>query len=562
MAMVISKFHRLIQSRLLWAAFLVVIVFSFVVWGTQTVGRATRGGPENTSPGRLDGQPVPFEEFRNAWHSVYVGWALRIGQPPRVSAELDRIIRREAWRRLAALREAERMGLRTGDDELVSFVRALPFFQNNGQYDPERYRLFLNQTLLQWGYTRGFFLEYTRGEITMDKLRRLVESAALVSAGDIETEVARLTDVLKVEYAVLGRAAVEGGTTVTETDARAVYEANPTRYALPPKVAVRAVFFAWEPYLERVAPIPEARLEEYYQRNLAEFRAPAAPPEGSDAAAASERTLPFEEARGAIERKLREQAARALAREQAEAFCNRLSPAITDRPPSFDDAATAVGLTPIALPPFAEEEPVAEFPPRSPLHRAAFELRATPDEYFSDPIGGEKGFYVLALQERIPSRVPAFEEVADRAMSDARERRVTEALEQRSRALAEKVRGGAPMAEAAAEFGADSGVTEEFSVLRGLREPDFASTLVRAASGADAGEVPDPLDIGQGRRLALRVATRRPGDAQEVQNLRRTVAQRLRTEYAQLSFEAWLDSLLRPGRFEDLAPRRAETDDE
>ena len=34
MAMLISKFHRLIQSRLLWAAFLVIVVISFVFWGS------------------------------------------------------------------------------------------------------------------------------------------------------------------------------------------------------------------------------------------------------------------------------------------------------------------------------------------------------------------------------------------------------------------------------------------------------------------------------------------------------------------------------------------------
>ena len=33
MAMMISKFHKLIQSRLLWGAFLVIIVFSCVIWG-------------------------------------------------------------------------------------------------------------------------------------------------------------------------------------------------------------------------------------------------------------------------------------------------------------------------------------------------------------------------------------------------------------------------------------------------------------------------------------------------------------------------------------------------
>ena len=33
MAMMISKFHKLIQSRLLWGGFLVVIIFSFIIWG-------------------------------------------------------------------------------------------------------------------------------------------------------------------------------------------------------------------------------------------------------------------------------------------------------------------------------------------------------------------------------------------------------------------------------------------------------------------------------------------------------------------------------------------------
>jgi len=561
MAMVISKFHRLIQSRLLWAAFLVVIVFSFVFWGTQTVSRASRGSAEEVAPGRLAGKPVPVEEFRDAWHSVYVGFALRVGQPPRVNEQMDRAIRDIAWRRLVALREARRMGLHTGDDELIEAIRQQPSFQTNGQFDVNRYNFFIGQTLQQWGYTKAFFLEYIRGEITLGKLRRLIEAAAAVPPAELDAELARITDVLNAEYVVIPRSAVEAGISASEADARATYEADPSRYTIPPKVAVRAVFFPWEPHLDRVGLIPETELEDYYQRNSAEFRAP--PPADAPDADPRGAVQPFEEVRSRIEAKLREQAARARARAEADAFYARISPSLADRPLSFDDAAAAAGLSPALFAPFALDEASGEFPPGSAFHRAAFDLRPNPDEYFSDPVPADKGFYVLALAERIPARIPAFEEVAERALNDARERLVSEALDARARAAAEGVRGGRALADVAAEMGLTTAQSGEFTVMRGLREPDFAPLLVRAASSANAGEVPEPVDIGDGRRLVLRVLERRPGDPQEMQNLRAAVALRLRRENGQIAFEAWQEQLLRAGRLEETAVRRGRgADDE
>ncbi len=563
MAMVISKFHRLIQSRLLWAAFLVIIVFSFVFWGTQTVGRASRGSADSESPGRLDGKPVPPEEFRDAWHSVYVGFALRLGQPPRVNEQMDRALRDIAWRRLVALREARRLGLHTGDDELVEAIRQQPTFQTNGQFDVNRYNFFIGQTLQQWGYTKGFFLEYLRGEITLGKIRRLIESAALVPPMEVDAEVARMTDILVAEYLVIPRSAVEAGITATEADARAAYAADPSRYAVPPKVAVRAVFFPVQPHLERVGAIPESELEDYYHRHTAEFRVPSAS-DGSDAADRRETIRPFEEVRSRIEAQLRDQAARALARAEADAFCARISPSLADRPMSFDEAAAQAreAALPTAIPPFSIEEASGEFPPGSAFHRAAFALRPNPDEYFSDPIPSANGFYVLALTERIPARIPEYEEVAERALADARERMISEALDAKAREIAENLRNGNSMAEVSATAGLTAATTAEFTVMKGLAEPDFAPLLVRAAASANEGEIPEPVDIGADRRLVFRLLQRRPGNPQELQNLRGAIALRLRRENAQIAFEAWQEQLLRRGRFEETAPRRTRSDGE
>jgi len=67
MAMLISRFNKLIRSRILWGVFLVIIVFSFVVWGTFS-----GGSREETarSPGRMYGKDVPAAEFHQAYQAV------------------------------------------------------------------------------------------------------------------------------------------------------------------------------------------------------------------------------------------------------------------------------------------------------------------------------------------------------------------------------------------------------------------------------------------------------------------------------------------------------------
>ncbi len=63
MTMMISKFHKLIQSRLLWGAILIIIVFSFVVWGMVWPSQMDEMDQVNAA-GILDGEPVSHGEYR------------------------------------------------------------------------------------------------------------------------------------------------------------------------------------------------------------------------------------------------------------------------------------------------------------------------------------------------------------------------------------------------------------------------------------------------------------------------------------------------------------------
>ena len=80
MPMLISKFHRLIQSRLLWATFLIVIVFSFVIWGTQMPSQ-NKAAKEANAEGKLNDKWVSREEFRKAYFDTYMSVVFAVGKP-------------------------------------------------------------------------------------------------------------------------------------------------------------------------------------------------------------------------------------------------------------------------------------------------------------------------------------------------------------------------------------------------------------------------------------------------------------------------------------------------
>ena len=114
MTMMISKFHRLIQSRLLWGIFLVVIVFSFVIWGMVWPSQRDRAGQAD-AVGTLDGETVGFNEFRAADRSIRLSRALALGRDAASTPETEVLLRQLAWQRVATLREARKLGITASD---------------------------------------------------------------------------------------------------------------------------------------------------------------------------------------------------------------------------------------------------------------------------------------------------------------------------------------------------------------------------------------------------------------------------------------------------------------
>ena len=549
MTMMISKFHKLIQSRLLWGTFLVIIVFSFVVWGMVWPSDLKKAEQANAA-GTLDGEPIPHGEFRSAYLSTYLARALALGREIQSTPETDAALRKLSWQRLATLREAAKLGLVATDQELVGAIRS-NFSETNGAYNPERYQAFLQNMIQPLGFTIGQFEQHLREEIQIQKLAHLIGRQAQVTPLEVRRTFETLLDTFTVEYAMVGPADVEPGVSVSDEDARQLFDADPAAFTIPEQREISYAAFPVADYLDEAAEISDDDVQDYYELHIEDYTSTETDTNGQP----REVVADLEEVRDGIVTALRRQAAA----EKADAAAAELAfHAIPDRDgtvPEFAAEVEKTGRQMKKLPPFSRFEVPLE-DGGAALAAAAFELAPNSFDRVSAPLAGAENVYVLYLDKIHEPRVPNFDEARDRVRAYAKDKAVAEALAAKGteiqKVAAEGLAAGKTFEQAVAGTGAKTVAAEPFTGLSGSSSTNEAvQALVQAVVSYNQGEVADPVPVGESLIVAhLKVRT--PADPTTFDSYQTEIASAIRARRGQGLFRDWQANLLAPERFTDL----------
>ncbi len=556
MAMMISKFHKLIQSRLLWIGFLVVIVFSFVIWGMVWPSDLDEQERLNAA-GLLDGEPVTHGEFRSAYLSTYLGASLSMGREILSSPENEALLRRRTWLRVATLREAAKLGLIVTENELISAIRS-NFTDEQGRYNPQQYQAFIQNLVRPMGFTAAHFEQHVREEILMQKLGSLIGRQAQVTPLEIRRTFDTLMDSFTVEYVQVGPGDVEDDIAVTEEDVRALFDENPERFRVPEQREVLYAAFPIE--VDEEAEFSDEDIQDYYELNIDDF----VRTETDEGGETRDVVEDLDEARDRILAALRREAALTRAESAATELAFRAIPGRDGRIPDFSAEAEQSGSTAESLPPFSGfDVPVEDAGPS--FTRAAFELELGAFDRISIPIVGQERVYVIHLSQIHAPRIPAFEDVQEEAMEAAREQTVNRAIQARASALQEAARAGLAagktFAEALGGFDIEIVSPPSFTGFSGSSSEDVAvQSLVQTVVAFNTGEVTDPVPVPDGVILAY-VAEREPADPESFGAFRDEIASAIRGRRAQGLFNDWQDGLLAPERFTDLQRQERPEDD-
>ena len=572
--MVITKFHKLIQSKLLWGGFLVIIVFSFVIWGTPYLFSGGKGGGrESGEEGMLYGKPVARADFYAAHQHVYAGIALSMGHKPNLPDGAEKMIRQSTWRRIVMLKEAEKLGLRTANPEVQSTIQSQPMFRDNaGQFSLGLYQTFLARSLGEMGFSEAFFEEHIREEITLQKLRMMMAQAVLPPPGDILRVFSLLQDTFQLEYVTLAPELVEKSVTVSPEMAQAFFERDRAHYTIPAQARAKYVFFARNDHTNGLPAVSDSDAQDYYDDHGDEFSEMIPATETNAAASATnavEKAEPkmikhrkeFETVKSAIVARIAQGMAMDRAEQAANEFVGLVAGDRSGKPLSFEEAAARVKTTVRTLAPFSAKEAPAGIAAGPDFNEAVFALSADSTENFTSPVRGEDGSYVATLVEKIAPRVPAFEEVRAAVTAEARAAAVSDALMAKAKAVREAGRrAGAKFVEAAKGLGLKPVVTPEFTLSKGLGDDPHSDLLMPAVISCNAGEFTDILPAGEGVLIVARLAQRRPADPALLPSLRPEIVQMLSREREREVVDSWEEALLKQAHFKDTAVAREKDD--
>lgn len=551
MAMLITKFHRLIQSKILWLFFLVVIIFSFVIWGTTMPTAEDRA---NNAAGQLDGESVSFEDFQRMRFHTYLSIVLMSGRDINITPEVDEELYKMAWQRLATLREAEKLGIGATDEEVVNAIQSLQFLQTNGQFNPQAYEGFYQQFLAPRRASKQMFDEHIRQEIVLQKFRVITDRMLLVTPQEIQRTYSTLTDTFTVQYVTLQPSLVADDVAVSEEDILAYFTKDPSVFTLAEKVSVKAAVFPVADFADKVE-ISDAEIREYYDFNLDKFAEVSEEAETNAFSLASTTYKPLEEVSGEIRGILTAIEARVKAEEEANRLVQQLSDRNAEGRGVFDKVAAEMGVELVLPKPFTVAQQPEGLEAGPELVRAAFALSDDNDYYYSDPIKGSNYVYVLSLQERIPERVPEFDEVKADVALMAREFALYNALTEKAQEIRESVIAGLAVGlsfdESLKAYGLTSEKLEPFTISDMKIDEELASNLVRPILVLNQNELTELIQTEDGILLGY-VAGRTPSaDPGGFSAMQQQITAMLRREFSRVAFTDLQQHLLTQGGFVD-----------
>jgi hypothetical protein len=476
-------------------------------------------------------------------------YSMMSGRALETTPEIDEVIRRSAWQRLATLKKAEQMEITATPEQVVEMIKSQPVFMNRetGAYDANAFNAFVGGFLPRFGMNAKSFEVMMAENVIISKASSAQAQGALVTDEEVKKAFHLYNDKVTVKYAALPRSLADNAD-VSEEDAKAYFEKNQEEFRFPEKVIVKYSAFDVAAYTNNVT-VTDEMIAQVYETQKQRFVKPAAEDAAPDAAPEYK---PLEEVKGEIVADVTQMLARQAAFNAADAMVADLS----DETVTIEAAAEKAGVSIVDnTPAFGAAEFVKGIDPYAKFNQSAFALENTPTHYYSDPIVGKDTVYVMALVKKLDSWLPGYDLVKDNVMESAKLAASETAYVEKANAVHAEIdaalKEGTSFDDAAAKYSLELTTTAPFSISEPVEGP-FSQELMTATVHFDAGTLVNLIQT-PGDFLIAYVSEKVPADeAVELPAMREQISAGIRNEKAARLAQSWQESLLKEAGFEDL----------
>jgi peptidyl-prolyl cis-trans isomerase D len=264
MALALMRRHRRWLYVFLW-----LVIAAFIILYIPAFQQEQSGTPGETivSVGKL---PISVGEFQRSYYrqrQVYDRLYQGRLEEPMLRQIQQRTLESLVAERLVEL-EAKRLGISVSDEAVARAIATSPEFQDEGRYigsDEIRRRLDLQ------GMTEEQLAESLRRQLLSESLQNLVGSVADASDAEVERELARRNEQVKLEYVLADAARFRAAVQPSEQQIQARFEAKQDAYKVPEKRVVSYVLLDHE-VLRPQAVVKDRDIERYYEDHREEYR--------------------------------------------------------------------------------------------------------------------------------------------------------------------------------------------------------------------------------------------------------------------------------------------------
>jgi peptidyl-prolyl cis-trans isomerase D len=171
----------------------------------------------------------------------------------------------------ALVAEANRMGLKVTNDELLKAIRQIPAFYPNGQFiGQQAYERLLQENNMSVDQ----FEQSMKQDLLIRKLQDVVTGSVSVSDDAVQQEFKNRNTKVKFDYAVLSPADMDKLIHPTDADLRAFFDKNKERYKMLNPEKRKAQYIMVDASKLKGAQVTDDDLKHYYTQHIDEYRVP------------------------------------------------------------------------------------------------------------------------------------------------------------------------------------------------------------------------------------------------------------------------------------------------
>jgi hypothetical protein len=393
------------HSKWLWLVIATLTIISFIYWGASPSRLGDNGrGRVRGDYGSIYGHKITEQAFFEARNNFFLLYWFRSGGewPDRNPNFTEPVLQKEIYIRLMLIQKAADLGIHVSDEAVVSAANELlRSVGRNGQAVP--LENFVKQILQPKGLTAQDFKNFTRQYLILEQLQQAIGlTGELVTPQEAAVAYQRDYEELSAQIVFFSASNRLAQIAVTPAAIEQFYTNRLAEYRLPDRAQVRYVAFELSNYLAAAEQkLGRTNLDDQVASIYRQYGLKGVP----------EAKTP-EEAKAKIREALIQQQAGKDARLAANEFAQEVFSQQPVKPENLAAVAQKKGLAVRLTAPFAADLGPEEFLAPAGFVKAAFNL--TPDEPFAGPIAGATALYILAFDKKMPSEIPALDQIRDR----------------------------------------------------------------------------------------------------------------------------------------------------